>query len=491
MNALVPRATVEEMVAHRDRSIELYRVAFGKIAEADVAMKAACDAKAPFRPDVSIGYVDSRHEAVAAFESAVKLPDAETFMKVAERITDISFWTWVVEKGDLQRLMDATAKAQLREQLSYQPPKPKRWGEVVTEDEAAKSFPPVTVENVLATIQSFAGQADEIFRRGVATVFSKLDRRFRSHDGFKIGSRVILSRLVDIYGWRSSHQVENLQDIERAFAVLDDKPGGQFRDAEFAIREALRNWRMGNPCQFEVETAYFRIRGYKNGNAHLWMTRDDLVEKVNKLLAEYYGEVLGDAQAKDDPLQRKSSPLAKRDFDLFPSPVDVVERVVEAAGLWRREGEPPLRVLEPSAGTGSIAAAALMKGCLVDCAEIEPERARRLQHLPLVGSVYGGDFLTATPQLMGLYDRVLMNPPFTGERDIDHVVHALEFLKPGGKLVAIMSAGTEFRETRKSAAFRDMMQRMGAKWSDLPAGSFSGVGTNVNTIMLCVSKAEA
>jgi hypothetical protein len=79
-----------------------------------------------------------------------------------------------------------------------------------------------------------------------------------------------------------------------------------------------------------------------------------------------------------------------------------------------------------------------------------------------------------------------MNPPFDRERDIDHVLHALGFLKPDGCLVAIMSAGTEFRETRKSIAFRELVDRMNGIWWDLPAGSFASVGTYVNTRILRV-----
>ena len=79
-----------------------------------------------------------------------------------------------------------------------------------------------------------------------------------------------------------------------------------------------------------------------------------------------------------------------------------------------------------------------------------------------------------------------MNPPFDRERDIDHVMHALKFLKPDGFLISIMSAGTEFRETRKSVAFRTLMQKMNARWRDLPPSSFSTVGTNINTIVLSV-----
>ncbi|MGL4959771.1 MAG: hypothetical protein ACRC67_00960 [Inquilinus sp.] len=79
--------------------------------------------------------------------------------------------------------------------------------------------------------------------------------------------------------------------------------------------------------------------------------------------------------------------------------------------------------------------------------------------------------------------RVIMNPPFDRERDIDHVIHALDFLAPNGQLVAIMSAGTEFRETRKSIAFRALMETMNASWSDMPLGYFSSVGTNCSTVI--------
>lgn len=95
------------------------------------------------------------------------------------------------------------------------------------------------------------------------------------------------------------------------------------------------------------------------------------------------------------------------------------------------------------------------------------------------------DFLDLPPA--PVYDRVVMNPPFDRDRDIDHVVHAMKFLKPDGRLVAIMSAGVEYRETRKAIAFREMAARMNGSFEDLPAGAFSSVGTNVNTVMLTIN----
>ncbi|MEX0684044.1 MAG: hypothetical protein WD472_11410, partial [Dehalococcoidia bacterium] len=70
------------------------------------------------------------------------------------------------------------------------------------------------------------------------------------------------------------------------------------------------------------------------------------------------------------------------------------------------------------------------------------------------------------------------------------VFHALKFLRPGGQLIAIMSAGTEFRETKKAIAFRALVASMNGKFRDLPAGSFSEVGTYVNTCYLQLQKPE-
>src|SRR3546814_1975746 len=42
-----------------------------------------------------------------------------------------------------------------------------------------------------------------------------------------------------------------------------------------------------------IEGDYFRVRVFKNGTLHIWFERDDLLQSVNLLLAEYYGEALG------------------------------------------------------------------------------------------------------------------------------------------------------------------------------------------------------
>ncbi len=163
--------------------------------------------------------------------------------------------------------------------------------------------------------------------------------------------------------------------------------------------------------------------------------------------------------------------------------------------LYRRADEPRLKILEPSAGTGSLARRLARPQAShgtylhphdVDCVEVQPDLANSLSREKIYRRVMIRDFLQIEPTPE--YDLVVMNPPFDLERDIDHVMHALKFLKPDGELHAIMSAGTEFRETRKAVAFRKVIEDIRGKFSDLPPGSFSDVGTNVNTCILRIRK---
>ncbi|WP_288198793.1 DUF4942 domain-containing protein [uncultured Pleomorphomonas sp.] len=508
VNALVPRPSIEQIVSFRDQAISRYEQAFEKIAEADAAVREAGALWEAASPGKS-GEWSSSTDEIKNFLNAVRLPDRDQYLRTARRLIDVTVWAHVIDIAGIEPLMDSQAKQELRDQMRYIPERVDRHGELINQDEIDKTLPPVTVDNVMATLERFRADAELIFRRGIVNAFTKLDRRFRSHDGFKIGSRVIVNYLIrDGHIYSSSSRADMLTDIERTFLVLD----GKTERAKYGrIVDELDR---ANPSSyfnrqaFEVESDYFKIRCFKNGNAHLWMTRKDLVKKVNLILADHYGEVIGDGMTKeDDPLSPdKAKTTPARYFGFFPTPKAAADELLSGARLLRSADQPPLRVLEPSAGTGNLA-----RRCFchledypeyhrqrygseyrydnkVDCIEIQPHLAMQLEAEGIYNRVTCGDFLQMRPDPANLYDVVVMNPPFDRERDIDHVVHALQFLKPDGYLTAIMSAGTEFRETRKAIAFREMMEKMHAKWSDLPAGSFAEVGTYVNTCIVRVYK---
>lgn len=512
-NLPMPRATVEQIVECRNQALELYEEAYTAIAAADEAIQRAHAMAHRAAPLETNSYTYDRVEEINAFYKAVALPEREQFLRTARKLTDIQCWGYIIKMTDLERLMDKQAKEQLRDQMKYVPDRVDRRGQLITEEESARGMPPITVENIYATLESFRADAGMIFQRGIANVFSKLDRRFKSHDGFKIGSRIILTWMFDDWGkLRWGERRDTLIDVERVFAVLDGCPESSFQSTLHMLeRERGSSF---DRRQSEHENEYFKVRCFKNGNAHLWFARGDLVEKVNKLLAEYYGEVIADGETQEeDPLQNRKLTPARR-FGFFPTPQEAVEEFFSGRGctygipIIQPANKPRLRILEPSAGTGNLARRCLRSiekldnwsggrerhakdyrfDNLVDCVEIQPELAAGLEAEGIYNRVICADFLSLRPSAFEAYDLVVMNPPFDRERDIDHVTHALEFLKPGGSLHAIMSAGTEFRETRKAAAFRALVEKNGGHFRELPPGSFKESGTMVNTIMLTMRR---
>lgn len=168
----------------------------------------------------------------------------------------------------------------------------------------------------------------------------------------------------------------------------------------------------------------------------------------------------------------------KQDFGQFDSPEDVVARVIQLAKI-----EPGMSVLEPSAGIGNIAYAAEAAGGKVTAIEIDPKRCESLKGTASV-TAHNHDFLqqTAIPH----FDRVVMNPPFAKQADIDHVLHAHKCLKAGGLLVAVMSASVLFRDNAKTTAFRVFVDSHGGTFERLPDASFAKSGTAVNTCIVTI-----
>ena len=183
-----------------------------------------------------------------------------------------------------------------------------------------------------------------------------------------------------------------------------------------------------------------------------------------------------------------------QDFGFFPTPPELAKRVIEECGVSARH-----KVLEPSAGHGALVGAALEAGAdSVFAVELLAENCNFLRSnfgADLV-DLHQGDFLQVLPperrsnpqdRSVHTFDRVVMNPPFAKRADIDHVLHAYKFLRQGGRLVSIMSAGVSFRQDHKTEAFRQFIYENGGTIEPLPEGSFKVSGTMVNTVLVTVN----
>ncbi len=161
----------------------------------------------------------------------------------------------------------------------------------------------------------------------------------------------------------------------------------------------------------------------------------------------------------------------KKLFQFFETPVTLAARMVELSGIGSYS-----RVLEPSAGSGRILKAI---GKSPDKVAVELDHDKVLSLLAGFSGlrIVEGDFLQQRIADIGVFDAVIMNPPFTRGQDVRHIEHARTFLKPGGTLVAICANGPRQREALMGEC---------QHWEDLPAGTFSESGTQVSTALLVI-----
>jgi len=407
----------------------------------------------------------------AHFKSLFERFDPAAAVEVFRRHTDARVWMHLLQRTGLEHLMDASARDDFFKALS-------------------DAVPEVNEDRVYGTLAAARADSKLTFQRGLARTFAELDRRFRSHDAFKLGARIVLTHVFDSFGsfnnWSRTGKM--IGDVERVLSVLDGK-----EPAPGALMEAInmsRGSRAFGARQGVCETPYLRIRTFKNGNAHLWFTRDDLVEKANLMLADYYGEVLPDAAERDaDPVPKSGLPA--RDLSFYPTPQEVVDELLRDLHVEREA-----RVLEPSAGDGAIVVPLLgdSRNLRVSAVEIDPGRVaklsaignRRLQVLP-------GNFLQMP--VRPDYDAVVMNPPFYGTHWMEHVQHAFKFLRDGGVLRTVLPATAEVAESAAHVAFRAWAKPHAnttydgeVRFRTLPPESFASSGTRINTVILELRK---
>lgn len=178
------------------------------------------------------------------------------------------------------------------------------------------------------------------------------------------------------------------------------------------------------------------------------------------------GEEMNEQRRTFKALEKSEPVRAISSFNLFQTPEHVADRMAALLG-------PSGRVLEPSAGLGR-----LIKATQADewmAIDISPDCCRELNLLGV--ATLCRDFLSVTPQEIGMFDAVIMNPPFKMGTDVKHINHAMQFVKPGGKVVALCYNGTRQNQKLKPIA---------TTWEVLPEDSFKSEGTHASVCMLSI-----
>jgi protein-L-isoaspartate O-methyltransferase len=164
---------------------------------------------------------------------------------------------------------------------------------------------------------------------------------------------------------------------------------------------------------------------------------------------------------------------------LFATPASTAGRMADEADI-----QPGDHVGEFSAGTGRILTAVSevidFSDIQVTAVEINSSLARALTERYPAARVICADFMACGDEL-GRFDKIIINPPFANGQDIAHISRALDFLKPGGRLVAICANGP-----RQQEKLRPLVQTHGGLWEELPEGTFEESGTRVRTVLLTI-----
>lgn len=195
------------------------------------------------------------------------------------RELDGRLWRRAFDLTGFKQLMDAEAVKDFENSLSPNPPE-------------------FTDATIRATFIDLLNNARSMFQRGVFNVFRYLsdDYRTNAKEPFRIGSKVIMESMVEMsfrrglclrYGtWAK----DKLNDLDRVFQTLDGKSFQAHAltsamDAAFEAGEVFDN-------------DYYRAKAFKKGTLHLEFKRQDLLDKVNEQIAEFYANgALPDARA--------------------------------------------------------------------------------------------------------------------------------------------------------------------------------------------------
>ncbi len=176
---------------------------------------------------------------------------------------------------------------------------------------------------------------------------------------------------------------------------------------------------------------------------------------------------------------------AKKTFQFFPTPRAIAERLCAWADL-----NCDSVVLEPSCGRGDLADVIYENGVKsLDCVELNSDMQKYLADKPYPVSL-GTDFLEFAKEHRAdsKWTRIVMNPPFSKQQDIDHIMAAYDLLLPGGILASVVSASPFFRSDAKSEQFRFFLFSVKAEVVELDEGAFKESGTMVRANLLRIHK---
>lgn len=171
----------------------------------------------------------------------------------------------------------------------------------------------------------------------------------------------------------------------------------------------------------------------------------------------------------------------KKEFQFFGTPENIANHLVYLADLNSND-----TILEPSAGQGAIIKAINKVSDIVpDCFELMDINRIVLNKSGLKFNLIGDDFLKHNGKK---YSKIIANPPFTKNQDIDHLREMYRCLLKGGRLICITSESWVNGHQKKQIEFKEWLDAVKADVLDIERGSFKESGTMVGGKIIIINK---
>ena len=208
----------------------------------------------------------------------------------------------------------------------------------------------------------------------------------------------------------------------------------------------------------------------KNGGFKFKLHPDEAAYKLEQLM-------------KLDHIELSDDKAFKIRNNFYPTPDWLAEKMVEMAEI-----KPGDFVLEPSAGRGHLLKYITAKTDKYDAVECNNTQ---MHHLLDLG--YTAHYMTFEQYALEFkdyveFDAIVMNPPFCDELDLRHIMLAYQLLKPGGRLVGLAAENSIYYKRPITDAFNEWLELVGGNVEEIPSGSFTESGTNVDVVLITITK---
>lgn len=163
----------------------------------------------------------------------------------------------------------------------------------------------------------------------------------------------------------------------------------------------------------------------------------------------------------------------KKDLQFFETPQKIAEYLVELAEIDENQ-----TILEPSAGRGAIIKELHKKvpNNHIHYYEISDTNKKYLDQIE--PTIYLGDDFLKEPREIK-FSRIVANPPFSKNQDVDHIMKMYSMLSENGILVSVASPHWRMAKEKKCVEFRKFLDLVRAEVEEIKQGEFKESGTMI------------